>query len=91
MSVAAPAPEPTNGNGNGNGHMHTADASLADILEMLATTPPGGQRFALVKAARHYGREAIEGHADELAALPDDVRVRLLRAAPQQPEPSEIA
>jgi hypothetical protein len=71
--------------------MHAADASLGEILQTLATTPPGGQRFALVKAARQYGRDAIEAHADELAALPDDVRVRLLRAAPQQPEPSEIA
>jgi len=75
----------------GSGHTREADASLVAILKMLATTPPGGQRFALVKAARQYGREAIEAHADELAVLPDDVRIRLLRAAPQQPEPSEIA
>src|SRR5438270_214266 len=83
VPVAA-APAPTNGNGNGN-------TSLATILEALATAPPGGQRFALVKAARQYGREAIEAHADEVAALPEDVRIRLLRAAPQQPDPIEIA
>ena len=94
--VAAPAPE-TNGHGNhtsagsGNGHAREDDASLAAILRVLATAPPGGQRFALVKAARHYGRDAIEAHAEELAALPEDVRVRLLRAASNQPEPSEIA
>jgi hypothetical protein len=96
-SVAAPAPETTNGNGNGNGHTNgngherVDDASLAAILRVLATTPPGGERFALVKAARQYGRDAIEDHPAELAALPTDVRIRLLRAAPSQPEPSEIA
>jgi hypothetical protein len=88
-SVAAPAPESTNGhavNGNGSGsHEREDDASLVAILKVLATAPPGGQRFALVKAARHYGREAIEAHPTELAALPEDVRVRLLRV------PSEIA
>jgi hypothetical protein len=78
--------ETGNANTDGNG-----DASLATILEALATVPPGGQRFALVKAARQYGREAIEAHADEVAALPEDVRIRLLRAAPQQPDPVEIA
>ena len=83
VPVAA-APAPTNGTGNGN-------TSLAAILEALATAPPGGQRFALVKAARQYGREAIEAHGDEVAALPEDVRIRLLRAAPQQPDPIEIA
>ena len=92
-SVAASAPEPTNGhtNGNGNGSVSTNDtareddASLVAILRVLATAPPGGERFALVKAARHYGRDAIEAHPTELAALPEDVRVRLLRV------PSEIA
>jgi len=88
-SVAAPAPEPNgNGNGNGhaaNGHQREDDASLVAILKVLATAPPGGQRFALVKAARNYGRDAIEAHPDEVAALPEDVRVRLLRV------PSEIA
>jgi hypothetical protein len=82
-SVAAPAPA--------NGIEGNSNASLAMILRDLATTPPGGQRFALVKAARQYGRDAIEAHADEVAALPEDVRIRLLRAAPQQPEPIEIA
>jgi hypothetical protein len=82
-----------NGNGQGNGHGHERedDASLVAILRVLATAPPGGQRFALVKAARNHGREAIEAHAEELAALPEDVRIRLLRTASQQPEPSEIA
>jgi hypothetical protein len=86
--VAAPAPEP-----NGNGHEREDDASLAAILRVLATAPPGGQRFALVKAARHYGRDAIEAHSEELAALPEDVRIRLLRGASHKPEaqPSEIA
>ena len=97
-SVVAEAPETTNGNGvlNGNGHAREDDASLAAILKVLATTPPGAERFALIKAARRYGRDAIDAHAEELAALPEDVRVRLLRAAPQQPEvvaaaPNEIA
>jgi len=94
-SVVAEAPEPANGNGNGNGTA-TAETrddapSLTAILRVLATAPAGGQRFALIKAARHYGRDAIEAHAEELAALPEDVRVRLLRAAPQQPEPAGVA
>ena len=83
-----------NGNGNGNGHAREEDAALAAILRVLAEAPPGGQRFSLIKAARQYGRDAIESHPAELAALPTDVRVRLLRAAPHQPEaaaPSEIA
>ncbi|MBV8981938.1 MAG: LPXTG cell wall anchor domain-containing protein [Acidimicrobiia bacterium] len=97
--VAAPAPE-TNGDhistGNGNSHAREDEASLVAILRMLETAAPGGQRFALIKAARLHGREAIESHTRELAALPEDVRVRLLRAAPGQPEaaaatPSEIA
>jgi hypothetical protein len=94
-SVAAPAPEGGAGNGNGNGNGHgngrEHDAALAAILRVLADAPPGGQRFSLIKAARQYGRDAIESHTEELAALPEDVRVRLLRAAPSQPEPSEIA
>ena len=95
VPVAAAAPEP-NGKGNGNGHQREDEASLVAILRMLESTPPGGQRFALIKAARLHGREAIESHTQELAALPEDVRVRLLRAAPAQPEaastaPSEIA
>ena len=80
-SAVAEAPEATNGNA----------PSLIAILKVLATAPAGGQRFALIKAARLYGRGAIEAHAEELAALPEDVRVRLLRAAPQQPEPAAAA
>jgi hypothetical protein len=93
----APAPEPVvaagNGNGNGNGHGHERedDASLVAILRVLAVAPPGGQRFSLVRAARHYGRDAIEAHPEELAALPEELRVRLLRAAQQQPEPESTA
>jgi len=94
-SVAAKAPEPENGNGNGssdgNGHGREDDAALVAILRVLAEAPPGGERFSLIKAARQYGRDAIEAHPEELAALPSDVRVRLLRAAPQQPEPAPAA
>jgi hypothetical protein len=98
VSVAAPAPEAANGHSNGNGtangnghaaagsgHQREDDAALVAILGALATAPPGGQRFALLKAARQYGRDAIEAHPEELAALPEDVRIRLLRV------PSEIA
>jgi hypothetical protein len=85
--------ENANGNGNGNGHtdangyghQREDEASLVAILRVLSTAPPGGQRFALLKAARQYGRDAIEAHPEELAALPEDVRVRLLRV------PTEIA
>jgi hypothetical protein len=76
-----------NGNGNGNGHAREDDASLVAILRVLAVAPPGGQRFALVRAARHYGRDAIEAHPEELASLPEELRVRLLRAATHDPDP----
>jgi hypothetical protein len=101
--VAAPAPEPVNGNGNGavsgngngngNGHHHQREdeASLVAILRVLATAPPGGDRFALIKAARNYGKDAIEAHPEELTALPDDVRIRLLRGPSSQPEPASTA
>ncbi len=70
------------GNGNGNGDGNGNDAALVAILRALAVAPPGGQRFSLIKAARHCGRAAIEARPEELAALPDDVRIRLLRGAP---------
>ena len=76
-----------NGNGHaGNRHAREDDASLVAILQVLAAAPPGGQRFALIKAARRYGREALEAHAEQLAELPEDVRVRLLRTAPTSTE-----
>ncbi|MBV8159339.1 MAG: hypothetical protein JO265_00295 [Acidimicrobiia bacterium] len=75
---------------HGSGHAREDDASLIAVLQALATAPPGGQRFALIRAARNYGREALDAHHDEVAALPDDVRVRLLRTMPP-PVPSEIA
>src|SRR5438270_2699652 len=94
---APPSPVPVatndngNGNGNGNGHARQDDASLVAILRVLAVAPPGGQRFALVRAARHYGRDAIEAHPEELASLPEELRVRLLRAASHEPEPEPVA
>src|SRR5205814_9450706 len=85
----------TNGRGNGhsNGHRHERedDASLVAILRVLAGAPPGGQRFSLVRAARHYGRDAIEAHPEELAALPEELPVRLIRAAPHQTAPEPTA
>src|SRR5439155_19464558 len=103
LSPAPPSPAPvaTNGNGhgdatghsngNGNGHEREDDASIVAILRVLAVAPPGGQRFSLVRAARHYGRDAIEAHSEELAALPEELRVRLLRAAQHQTEPEPTA
>ena len=73
------------------GHAREDDASLVAILRVLAAAPPGGQRFALVRAARHYGRDAIEAHPEELASLPEELRVRLLRAASHEPEPEPVA
>jgi hypothetical protein len=55
---------------------------LADILRELADAPPGGHRFALVRAARAYGPEALEEQAELVAALPDDLRVRLTPTSP---------
>ncbi|MBV9410711.1 MAG: hypothetical protein JO148_03895, partial [Acidimicrobiia bacterium] len=80
-----------NGNGNGHDHEREDEASLVAILRVLATAPPGGDRFALVKAARNYGKDAIEAHPEELAALPDDVRIRLLRGSSNQAEPAPAA
>ena len=74
-SPVAPAPVPVNGTNGANGE------GVAGILRELANTPPGGRRFALVRQARSHGRQAIEAHPDELAALPEDLRQRLLRSS----------
>jgi hypothetical protein len=89
-SVVAAAPGSANGSYVAPAKFED-DESLLAILRALAVAPPGGQRFALVKAARQHGRDAIEAHTQELAALPEDIRVRLLRAAPHQPEPQAAA
>ena len=84
--VPVPA-APSNGNANGNG------AGVAELLRELATTPPGGRRFALVRQARTHGLEAIKAHPEELAALPEDLRQRLLRPTghDREKQPTEIA
>ena len=71
----------------------TNGAGVAEILRELSTTPPGGRRFALVRQARSHGRDALEAHPDELAALPEDLRQRLLRSSTldKDRQPTEIA
>jgi hypothetical protein len=54
--------------------------SLAVILRELAAAPPGAGRFALIREARAHGLDVIEAHPDELAAIPEDLRTRLLRS-----------
>jgi hypothetical protein len=54
--------------------------TAAIALRELAVAAPGAKRFALIREARAFGLDVIEAHPDELAAMPDDLRARLLNA-----------
>ena len=68
VSPASPPP--------GSGDQRTAAA----VLRELASAPPGARRFALIREARAHGIDVIEAHPEELAAIPEDLRTRLLRS-----------
>jgi hypothetical protein len=55
--------------------------TVAAVLRELASAPPGARRFALIREARAHGIDVIEAHSEELAAIPEDLRARLLRSA----------
>ena len=57
-----------------------SERTAATILRELAAAPPGAARFALIREARALGLDVIEAHPDELAAIPEDLRTRLLRS-----------
>jgi hypothetical protein len=82
------------------------ERTAATVLRELAAAAPGARRFALIREARAFGIDIIEAHPDELSALSDDLRARVMSAPPgagngnghsnggipqHEPEGSEIA